>query len=113
MGNGRGQRWEYGQKEREGDGELEESEGCSSVSALWSRASWDSRILCQDPTLQNQSLSTGHKDKDIHTCARSLTQPSAHSHNISQPMSSVLVLLQQGNLSMSRQCVIADRCDVM
>lgn len=39
---------------------------CSSVSALWSRASWDSRTLCQDSTLQNQSLSAEHKEKDTY-----------------------------------------------
>ena len=59
-------------REGERERELEESEGCSSVSGLWSLASWDSWILCQDPTLQNQSLSTGHKEKDTHMCILTL-----------------------------------------
>ena len=59
---------EWREKESKGERERgEESEGCSSVSALWSRASWDSRTLCQDSALQNQSLSTEHIEKDAHS----------------------------------------------
>lgn len=110
MGNERGPRWENGEREREREGD-EESEGCSSVSALWSRASWDSRTLCQDSTLQNQSLSTEHKEQDAHVRTRTRLQTNVHSHDALQAMSSALVRLPRGSLSMSRQCVIAGRSD--
>lgn len=71
------------QKERERE---EESEGCSSVSALWSRASWDSRTLCQDSMLQNQSLSTEHKEKKKRCThiARMCTLTHANKHTFTQ-----------------------------
>lgn len=78
------------------------------AAALWSRVSWDNQTLRQDPTRQNQSPATEHKEKDgrIHTRVHLHARTNIHSHNMLQTMSSVLVQLQNDSLCMSRQRVI-------
>lgn len=82
---------EWKEKERQ-----EESEDCLSVLALWNGSSWDSRILCQDSTLQNQSLSTELKENDtrVHMHVHTHTRE----HMYIQAVSSVLVRHQQDSM---------------
>lgn len=108
--NERSQRQEDGKREQE-ESEREASEGSSSVSALWSPASWDSWTLSRFYTSKSITLDWAQRER--HTCTRSHTQTMAHSHNLLPALSSVLVGLQQSSLSMSQRCMIADRCDVL
>lgn len=80
--------------------EEEESDGCLSVSGSWSCASWDSWTFCQHSTPQNQSQLEKKREKEKDTCALLCTQ-SIHTLYL---IFFVLVQLQQGILSMLRQC---------
>lgn len=95
------EKWERAEK-GEWREKKEGEEGCSDISALWSRTYWDSWTFCQHSALQNQSLNWTKRER--HTCAQSHTQ---HSHGMLHLMFSAFVQLQQGSLSASRQCVIA------
>lgn len=95
-------------EERERERE-EENEGCSSVSALWSRASWDSRTLCQDSALQNQSLSTEHKEKDAHNHTHVHTLTCKQIYTRMLQAASLSGFGMAGSLGMSQQRVVVGR----